>query len=245
MPSLLGSFSTGIRHEALRALDLGVVEPTAHEALDRIDGVAGIGDGLALGELADEALTGLGERDDRRDRPAALGGRDDGRLAALHDGHDGVRGAEVDADDLAHGCGGSLSVRGCGGIDVVGGGGCGDGHEGRAQDAVAQPIAAPGGLDDLALGPAGAGDGGDRFVFARVESRARRCVDGRDALALEQDAQLAIDGGDTLEPRVVGDRFGPGVDGAVEVVREVQDLADEVLGGEPEVASRSSAVRRL
>ena len=98
----LGVLLDGVRDEALRALDLGVVEPTAHEALDRIDRVAGIGDGLALGQLADEALAGLGERDDRRDRPAAFGGRDDGRLAALHDGHDGVRGAEVDADDLAH-----------------------------------------------------------------------------------------------------------------------------------------------
>ena len=102
MPSLLGSFSMEYGHEALRALDFGVVEPTTHEALDRIDRVAGVGDGLALGELADEPLTGLGERDDRGDRPAAFGGCDDGRLAALHDGHDGVRGAEVDADDLAH-----------------------------------------------------------------------------------------------------------------------------------------------
>ena len=34
--------------------------------------------------------------------PAALGGRDDGRLAALHDRDDRVGRAEVDADDLAH-----------------------------------------------------------------------------------------------------------------------------------------------
>ena len=41
---------------------------------------------------------------------------------------------------------------------------------------------------------------------------------------------------DALDPRVVGDRLGPGVDGAVEVVGERQHLADEVLAGEAELA---------
>ena len=56
------------------------------------------------------------------------------------------------------------------------------------------------------------------------------------ALALEELAELAVDGGDALEPRVCGDRLGSRLDGAVEVVGEGQDLADEVLAGEAEVA---------
>ena len=92
---LVGDELLGVRH-------LRVVEPAAHEALDRVDGVGGVGDGLALGQLADEPLAALGEGDDRRDRPTALSGRDDGRLAAFHHRHDGVRRAQVDADDLAH-----------------------------------------------------------------------------------------------------------------------------------------------
>ena len=43
----------------------------AHEALDRIDRVLRVGDGLALGGLADEALAVFGEGD-HRGRGAAL-----------------------------------------------------------------------------------------------------------------------------------------------------------------------------
>ena len=89
--------------EADGALDLRIVPATTHEALDRIDGVARIGDRLALGHLAHQPLAALGECDDRRDGPTALGAGDDGRLAALHDCHDRVGGAQVDADDPAHG----------------------------------------------------------------------------------------------------------------------------------------------
>ena len=45
-----------------------------------------VGDGLALGDLADEDLAVLGEGDDRRGRPRALGVRDDDGLAGLEDG---------------------------------------------------------------------------------------------------------------------------------------------------------------
>ena len=79
-----------------------LVELAAHEPLDREDGVLGIGDGLALGDLADEPLAGLCEGHDRRRQPAAFGVGDDDRLAAFHDGDDGVGGAQVDADDFAH-----------------------------------------------------------------------------------------------------------------------------------------------
>ena len=86
----------------MRALYLRVVPATAHEALDRVDGVGRIGDRLALGHLADEALAGLGEGNDRRNGPSAFCAGDDGRLAALHHGHDGVRRAQVNTDDASH-----------------------------------------------------------------------------------------------------------------------------------------------
>ena len=92
-----------VGHEALGALDLRVVPAAAHEALDGVDGVGRVGDGLALGDLADQPLARLAEGHDRGHGPAALRAGDDGRLAALHDGDHGVGGAEVDADDLAHG----------------------------------------------------------------------------------------------------------------------------------------------
>jgi hypothetical protein len=76
----------------------------AHVALDRADGPVDVGDGLALGDLADEHVTVLAERDDRRGGPAALGVRDDGRLAALEDGDGRVGGTEVDADCTCHEC---------------------------------------------------------------------------------------------------------------------------------------------
>jgi hypothetical protein len=98
------------RHEVVAAAGdlvgdaLGLVAHLArlapHEALDREERVGGVGDGLALGDLADQALAVLGERDDRRRGAAALGVGDDHRVAPLEDGDDRVGGAEVDADDL-------------------------------------------------------------------------------------------------------------------------------------------------
>ena len=76
----------------------------------------------------------------------------------------------------------------------------------RWDDPVAQPVAAPDLLDDLALGPVGVRDVGDRFMFARVERPARRRIDRVHAFALEQCPQLAVDGGDALEPGILGDR---------------------------------------
>ena len=75
----------------------------AHVALHRADRAIGVGDRLALGDLADEDLAGLRERDDRRGRAGAFGVGDDGRFAGLQDRNDRVGGAEVDADSLGHG----------------------------------------------------------------------------------------------------------------------------------------------
>ncbi len=74
----------------------------AHEALDREDRVLRVGDGLALGNRADEALAGGRECDDRGGRAPALGVLDDGGLAPLEHGHARVGRAQVDANGLAH-----------------------------------------------------------------------------------------------------------------------------------------------
>ena len=76
----------------------------AHEPLDREDGVLRVGDRLTLGDLADESLAVLREADDGRGRPTAFGVGDDDRVAAFHDRDDGVRRAEVDANDFVGHC---------------------------------------------------------------------------------------------------------------------------------------------
>jgi hypothetical protein len=73
-------------------------------ALDGADGALDVGDGLALGDLADQHLAALGKRDHRRGGPAALGVGDDGGLSTFEHGDDGVRRAEVDADCTSHVC---------------------------------------------------------------------------------------------------------------------------------------------
>ena len=120
------------------------------------------------------------------------------------------------------------------------------GHEGRADDAVAEAVAAPDLLDDLALGPAGAGHVGDGLVLARVERPAGRGVDGGHALALEQQAELAVDGGDALEPGVLGDRrrVAPRWRGRSRR-RRPRTLRIRSSPASPRSRSRSSAVRRL
>ena len=75
----------------------------ADVALDRADGAIGVGDGLALGHLADQDLAVLGEGDDGRGGAGALAVGDHHRVAGLEHGDDGVGGAEVDSDGLGHG----------------------------------------------------------------------------------------------------------------------------------------------
>src|SRR5262249_18003576 len=70
--------------------------------LDRKDGALGIGDRLPLGRLADKALAVIGKGDDRGRSAHALRVLDDFWGFAFHDGNARIRGAEVDADDLAH-----------------------------------------------------------------------------------------------------------------------------------------------
>ena len=82
----------------------------AHVALDRRNGAIDVGDGLALGDFADEHLARLRERDHRWGGASALGVCDDGGLSALQDGNHRVGGSQVNAYCTGHGgsflCGG-------------------------------------------------------------------------------------------------------------------------------------------
>ena len=84
-------------------LHFGVGELAADQALHRVEGVLGVGDGLALGRGAHQDFAVLGVGDDRRGGAIAFRIFDDAGLAAVHDRHARVGGAEVDTNDLAHG----------------------------------------------------------------------------------------------------------------------------------------------
>ena len=76
--------------------------PAAHESLDRINRVLGIRHRLPLCHLAGQSLASLGERDHRRRRPAPFLVCDYDRLSSFHNGHNGVRGTQVDSNNLTH-----------------------------------------------------------------------------------------------------------------------------------------------
>ena len=86
----------------LRLLCLGFGEGAADETLDGGDGVLRVGDGLVLSGLADHALAVLAETLDGRSGAIALCVHEDLGLGAFHDGHGGISGTKVDAQNLAH-----------------------------------------------------------------------------------------------------------------------------------------------
>ena len=158
---------------------------------------------------------------------AALRVGDDLRLAALHGGHDGVRRAEVDADDLAHRS--SVLLR------VVR-----HSDEARPDDPVVQAVAALHLADHGVVGMVGGVLVGDRLVKVRIEWLADG-LDGRHALRLEDVSQLALDELHALDPRVlrVG---GDALEGSIEVVEDGEQLADQQRVAE--LAERARALRR-
>ncbi len=82
----------------------GELEVGAHLALDGRDGALRVGDGLALGDLANQALAFFGKGNDGRRGPAAFGIGDHNRLAAFHDSDTGVGGTKVNTDNFSHEC---------------------------------------------------------------------------------------------------------------------------------------------
>lgn len=84
-------------------LDVG--EVAAHEALDGVDGVGGVGEQDFARGVADRKTIRcvLIEGYDRGDDRGAVFAGDDDRGVALHEGDEGVGGAEVDTDDRGGG----------------------------------------------------------------------------------------------------------------------------------------------
>ena len=88
----------------------------AHVALDGADGAVDVGDGLALGDFADQDFAGLGECHHGRRGAHAFGVDDYGRLATFQRCDAGIRGAKINTNCTSHNCDSLLigSV-GCGG----------------------------------------------------------------------------------------------------------------------------------
>src|SRR5262249_138833 len=80
-----------------------VVIATADEPFDGENGALGIGDRLAVCRLADQTLALVCESDDGRLGAHPFCILDDLRRLAFHDGDAGIRGPEIDTDDLGHG----------------------------------------------------------------------------------------------------------------------------------------------
>ena len=80
-----------VRHDLERLLHRRRVPLAADQPLRRVDRVLGVGDRLALGDVADEPLAVLGDRDHRRRRLVAAAVRDHDRRAVFDDGHARVR----------------------------------------------------------------------------------------------------------------------------------------------------------
>jgi len=78
------------------------VETTADQTLYRVQGVVRVGDGLALGRLANQDFAVVGVSDDRWGGTSAFSVLDDLGLAVFQNGDAGVGGPQVDADNLAH-----------------------------------------------------------------------------------------------------------------------------------------------
>ena len=87
------------------ALVLGhhrIVEIPTDQTLDGKEGVGGVGHGLTLGRLADQAVAIVEEGDNGRRGARALSILDDPGGLAVHDGHTRIGGAKVNTNNLTH-----------------------------------------------------------------------------------------------------------------------------------------------
>jgi len=71
-------------------------------ALDGADGAVDVGDGLALGDFADQNLAGLAESHDRRRGASAFGVHDNGGLATFKRCDAGIGSTQIDANCASH-----------------------------------------------------------------------------------------------------------------------------------------------
>ena len=94
-----------VRHfegEKLQFL-LYIFAASAHEALDGVHGALGRFDQILAGRVADYDLIIFIERNDRGHEVQAVVSRNYYGRVSLHVGHERVRGAEIDADDVVSG----------------------------------------------------------------------------------------------------------------------------------------------
>ena len=77
-------------------------EFASHQAFDGEDGVLGVGDGLTLGGLSDEAFAVFGESHDGGGGTVAFRVGNDLVFTVIHDSHAAVGRAEVDTENFAH-----------------------------------------------------------------------------------------------------------------------------------------------
>ncbi len=73
-----------------------------HFTLNGADGAVGVGDGLTSGDLTDHTLAGFRKRYHGRRCARAFGVGNDDSLAAFHNGHTGIGGAQIDAYYFTH-----------------------------------------------------------------------------------------------------------------------------------------------
>src|SRR5690606_15339236 len=91
-----------VRHQLDVFLHDRLVEAATDQTLDRIQGVAGVRYGLALGGLSNQHFAIFGKRHDGRCGASTFGVLNYPRLVAVQDRHAGVGGAQVDTDCLSH-----------------------------------------------------------------------------------------------------------------------------------------------
>src|SRR5579884_3703806 len=94
-----------IWNQASVAVHLGIIIFAAHEPLDRIDSVFGIGDSLALGNLTNQALTIFINSNDRGGGARTFGIRDNDGFSAFHYGDTRVGRSQIDSNYFSwHSC---------------------------------------------------------------------------------------------------------------------------------------------
>ena len=91
-----------VGHQADVLLDFRVLEATADEALDRVEGIGRVGDSLAFGGLTDQYFVAAAKSHDGRRGAVTFAVFDDTRFTAFHDRDAGVGGPQVNSDNFAH-----------------------------------------------------------------------------------------------------------------------------------------------
>ncbi len=92
----------GVGHQVDVLLHFFFCELAANQALGSVDGVLGVGDGLALGRGAHQDLAVFLVRDDRGRGARTFAVFDHARGVAFHDGYAAVGRSQVDTNDFSH-----------------------------------------------------------------------------------------------------------------------------------------------